>query len=161
MPHRPRRDAADIFVAEILGAPRQKLREALLKVSLECFVFASDVIVYDRFGKRHLGYLRTWSERILEIESVTSPTGWASLTQMNALVGLGSQADVETVVADSGPPPGFATPGRDLSVEGFRQQQHVGHHRASRRGGQGNGRAIPRGIPRSVPRSGRRCRRLG
>jgi hydroxymethylpyrimidine pyrophosphatase-like HAD family hydrolase len=90
----------DLFVAEIVGPPRQKLREALLKVSLACFVFASDVIVYDRFGKRHLGYLRTWSERILEIDSVTSLAGWASLSQMNALVGLGSQADVETVVCE-------------------------------------------------------------
>lgn len=70
------------------------------KVGLACFAFASDVIVYDRFGRKHLKYLRTWSERMLEIDGITSDRGWASLSQFGALVALGSQADVDTVVAD-------------------------------------------------------------
>jgi len=90
----------DLFVAELLGAPKARLRDALLKVELACFAFASDVIVYDHFGKRHLSYLRTWSERMLEIESITSPTGWANLSQLSALVALGSQADAEAVTAE-------------------------------------------------------------
>jgi Cof subfamily protein (haloacid dehalogenase superfamily) len=90
----------DLYVAELAGPEQIKLRDALRQVGLSCFAFASDVIVYDRFGRRYLKYLRTWSERMLEIESVTSERGWASLSQLGAIVALGSRADVETVTAE-------------------------------------------------------------
>jgi hydroxymethylpyrimidine pyrophosphatase-like HAD family hydrolase len=90
----------DLYVAEVEGPGRLKLRDALRKVGLACFAFASDVIVYDKFGRRFLKYLRTWSERMLEIEAMTSDRGWNSLTQLGAVVAMGSQADVEAVVAE-------------------------------------------------------------
>jgi len=90
----------DLFVAALDGVVGLRLRDALRKVALACFAFASDVIVYDRFGCRHLKYLRTWSERMLKVDSVTSDRGWASLTELSAVIALGSQADVETVAAE-------------------------------------------------------------
>lgn len=89
----------DLFVAEIQDSSSGRLRSVLSELGLACFAFAADTVVYDRFGRRYLEYLRTWSERTLEVESVTSPAGWKNLLQVSALLALGSQADVETAMA--------------------------------------------------------------
>jgi hydroxymethylpyrimidine pyrophosphatase-like HAD family hydrolase len=89
----------DLFVADITGAAGLRLREVLSNLNLACFAFAADTIVFDRFGRRYVEYLRTWSERMLEVDSVTGATGWQALVQVNAVIALGSQADIETAAA--------------------------------------------------------------
>jgi Cof subfamily protein (haloacid dehalogenase superfamily) len=91
-------DERSLFSATLDPIAAESLRERLASVELATFVFASDTIVYDSKGQRYRTYLRTWSERMSLVKSVTSPEGWAPLKEISAVVALGDKSDVDAVV---------------------------------------------------------------
>lgn len=87
-----------LFTATLDRAAAEKLRQWLAQVRLASFAFASDAIVHDPTGQRYLSLLRTWSERMLAVKSVTSLEGWSTLQDISAVVALGDKSEVDAVV---------------------------------------------------------------
>lgn len=87
-----------LFTATLDPDAAERLRHWLAQVSLASFAFASDTIVYDGKGRRYLPLLRTWSERMVMVESVTSAQGWTTLQQISAVVAIGDKDAIDAVV---------------------------------------------------------------
>lgn len=98
-----------LYMATLDRDASEELRQWLEQVGLATFAFASDTIVHDPMGHRHLPLLRTWSERMLSVKSVTSIEGWATLQEISAVIALGHKAAIDTVLAamDSEPRPAW------------------------------------------------------
>lgn len=88
----------DLFSATLDGAASDILRVLLAKVGLTTFVFSSDAIVHDPSGQRHVHYLRTWSERMVRVDDVTSIETWTRLKDVSAIIALGPKTDVDVVL---------------------------------------------------------------
>jgi Cof subfamily protein (haloacid dehalogenase superfamily) len=89
----------NLFTATLQPTAGEALRNLLHEFGLATFAFSADSIIHDSTGQRFLHYLRTWSERMTPIASVTSAEGWAMLRDVSAVVALGTQAQIEAVVA--------------------------------------------------------------
>jgi hydroxymethylpyrimidine pyrophosphatase-like HAD family hydrolase len=86
-----------LFVASLEAGAADGLRQQLAELGLATFVFASDAIVHDPSGQRYLHYMRTWSETLVSVRSVTSPEGWSTLREISAVVALGDKTKVDAV----------------------------------------------------------------
>lgn len=58
------------------------------------FVFADDMVFHDEQGAPFLGYVRTWSDRVEELEDVYDEQRWASEPCISALVSLGTEEQI-------------------------------------------------------------------
>lgn len=58
------------------------------------FVFADDRVFHDEAGKEYLGYVRTWSDRVVELGDVLDPVHWGATPGMCALVTLGTEKQI-------------------------------------------------------------------
>jgi hydroxymethylpyrimidine pyrophosphatase-like HAD family hydrolase len=87
-----------LFTATLDRVAGEALRQRLAQVGLAAFAFASDVIIHDPRGQRYVSYLRTWSERLVSVRSVTSVEGWAALKEISAVIALGEKVEVDAVV---------------------------------------------------------------
>jgi hydroxymethylpyrimidine pyrophosphatase-like HAD family hydrolase len=88
---------SDLFSATLEPVAAEQLRSLLEQVGLCTFVFAADTIVYDGLGQRYASYLRTWSERMVCVNRVTSTSGWSTLEPISAVVAIGEKSDVDAV----------------------------------------------------------------
>ena len=88
-----------LFTATLDRDAAEKLRQWLSQVGLPSFAFASDTIVHDPTGRRYLSLLRSWSERMVAVESVTSVEGWATLREISAVIAIGDKPAVDAVMA--------------------------------------------------------------
>jgi Cof subfamily protein (haloacid dehalogenase superfamily) len=84
----------------IRGRAAELLRRSLCRSDLVAFLFAEDAIVHDERGAEHLAYVRTWSTDLRYAHHVTEHALWDSKAGMTAVVALGTEADVNAVVAD-------------------------------------------------------------
>jgi HAD superfamily hydrolase (TIGR01484 family) len=88
-----------LFVASLEREAADRLRQQLAQLGLPTFVFSSDTIVHDSSGQRYLSYMRTWSETMLSVRSVTSVEGWSALRDISAVVALGNKSEVDAAAA--------------------------------------------------------------
>jgi hydroxymethylpyrimidine pyrophosphatase-like HAD family hydrolase len=87
-----------LFTATLDRDAAEQLRQWLSQVGLPSFAFASDTIVHDPTGRRYLSLLRSWSERMVAVESVTSVEGWAPLKEISAVIAMGDKTAVDAVM---------------------------------------------------------------
>jgi hypothetical protein len=93
--------SAPIAAEAVLG-----LFTALSEVRPSTFVFAGDRLYHDAEGTRFLPYLTTWSEELVEIESVLDDGRFSGEQRAAALVAIGGEAQilrVESAVRESFP----------------------------------------------------------
>ncbi len=83
------------LVSRTLGA---EAASALLGVLGEyqpvTFVFANDIVFHDEQGAPFLGYVRTWSDRVEQLDSVIEESRWADEPCVSALVSLGTEDQI-------------------------------------------------------------------
>lgn len=58
------------------------------------FVFAGDVVFHDEQGAPFLGYVRTWSDHIQQLDNVIEERRWSEEACVSALVSLGTEEQI-------------------------------------------------------------------
>lgn len=58
------------------------------------FVFADDIVFHDEQGAPFLGYVRTWSDRVHQLDDVIEESRWAAEPCVSALVSLGTEEQI-------------------------------------------------------------------
>ncbi len=68
------------------------------------FVFADDRVFHDESGSAYLGYVRTWSSQVVQLDDVLDRARWNDRARMCALVSLGTEDQIrgaESAIRDS------------------------------------------------------------
>lgn len=81
------------LAVEALGG----LFETLSETRPSTFVFAGDRLYHDAGGVRYLPYLTTWSDELIEIDSVLEHEGFREQTRPAALVAIGHEEQIVSV----------------------------------------------------------------
>lgn len=84
----------------IRGRAADRLRASLERNDLVAFLFAEDAIVHDERGADYLPFVKTWSTDLRYAHRVTEHALWESKDGMTAVVALGREASIGSIVAD-------------------------------------------------------------
>jgi Cof subfamily protein (haloacid dehalogenase superfamily) len=87
-----------MYSRTIAGAEAATLRSISERHAPVCFLFAQDTIVHDARGAPYLHYARGWSAELAEVERVTSHPYWDHDHGVLALVALGNESQIRSVV---------------------------------------------------------------
>jgi HAD superfamily hydrolase (TIGR01484 family) len=79
----------------LAGETVERLREAVRDNAPACFAFAHDEIVHDAAGEPYLGYVRTWSERVVKHARTIDHPHWAHPRGLSAVVCVGAEASIK------------------------------------------------------------------
>jgi ribosomal protein L27 len=90
----------ELFHAALGPEEAESLRALLREHAPACFLFAEDEIVHDASGDEYLGYVRTWSPRVVRHHLTVEHPHWGSARGVSSVVCLSSEEGISALARD-------------------------------------------------------------